>query len=385
DAGPADQPLNAPTLGTPTVTADGAVQIPVTSVPAGGEAAVYYAVGMTAPMLGSGAWRLAGRVATPGPVLTPPQPDGATVWITARGEGLGRRPSAYTTPVSVQIPVVARVREVRITFDAAGVPTVHWVPGAHTQGIRVRWIVHDIDDPAPMPGSPIDVAASAGSLQLPATVRAHEAITADVEPWTGWTGSAVSGTAGPAVRTAESPLAPTGVLYTECQARIVDSDATTVTIQVDATPAHAEVHLLGTVKATRLSGPAPGVPAPSGTQWVFERPAFQQGEGQAVFRAEAPGYESDDDHIVIPEQGRDTVPLTIRARVVSTTATTITVRVAVGDPVDPQRTGDATVSWQQVGTGGVSPASPQTIPAANIRTTPDASELAGGYRDFTIT
>src|SRR5690606_8839834 len=113
--------------------------------------------------------------------------------------------------------------------------------------------------------------------------------------------------------------------------------------------------------------------------------SFQQGEGQAVFRAEAPGYESDDDHIVIPEQGRDTVPLTIRARVVSTTATTITVRVAVGDPVDPQRTGDATVSWQQVGTGGVSPASPQTIPAANIRTTPDASELAGGYRDFTIT
>src|SRR5690606_6711634 len=263
--------------------------------------------------------------------------------------------------------------------------TVHWVPGAHTQGIRVRWIVHDIDDPSPSPGSPIDVAASAGSLQLPATVRAHEAITADVEPWTGWTGSAVSGTAGPVVRTAESPLAPTGVLYTECQARIVDSDATTVTIQVDATPAHAEVHLLGTVKATRLSGPAPGVPAPSGTQWVFERPAFQQGEGQAVFRAEAPGYESDDDHIVIPEQGRDTVPLTIRARVVSTTATTITVRVAVGDPVDPQRTGDATVSWQQVGTGGVSPASPQTIPAANIRTTPDASELAGGYRDFTIT
>src|SRR5690606_18257460 len=31
------------------------------------------------------------------------------------------------------------------------------------------------------------------------------------------------------------------------------------------------------------------------------------------------------------------------------------------------------------------PASPQTIPAANIRTTPDASESAGGYRDFTIT
>src|SRR5690606_29542883 len=199
------QPLSQPTLGTPTVTADGAVQIPVTSVPVGGEAAVYYAVGATAPVIGSGAWRFAGRTGVPGFVLTPPQPDGATVWITARGEGLGRRPSAYTTPVSVQIPVVARVREVRITFDAAGVPTVHWVPGAHTQGIRVRWIVHDIDDPSPSPGSPIDVAASAGSLQLPATVRAHEAITADVEPWTGWTGSAVSGTAGPAVRTAASP------------------------------------------------------------------------------------------------------------------------------------------------------------------------------------
>src|SRR5690606_30095661 len=207
-----------------------------------------------------------------------------------------------------------------------------------------------------------------------------EAITADVEPWTGWTGSAVSGTAGPAVRTAESPLAPTGVLYTECQARIVDSDATTVTIQVDATPAHAEVWLLGTVKVTRLSGPAPGTPSPSGTQWTFSRPAFQAGEGQAVFRAEAPGYESDDDHIVIPEQGRDTVPLLMRARVLSVTGTQIVVRVAVADPFP----GSAiTITYSATGGTGlaVTPGSPQTIPAASVTANIDTT----GFVDFTIT
>ena len=38
---------------------------------------------------------------------------------------------------------------------------------------------------------------------------------------------------------------------------------------------------------------------------------------------------------------------------------TLTVRVAVADPVDPTRAGDVTLTYTQSGTGGVTPGSPQ--------------------------
>src|SRR5690606_35783039 len=117
------------------------------------------------------------------------------------------------------------------------------------------------------------------------------------------------------------------------------------------------------------------------TRWTFNRPAFQAGGGQAVFRASAFGHQSDDDHIVIPEQGRDTVALVMRASVQQVTATQITVRVAVADP--QPGTGAVTITYVATGGSGlaVTPASPQTIPAASV-----TSDLATtGYVDFTIT
>src|SRR5690606_36111878 len=44
DAGPAEQPVQPPTLGTLSVNDDGIVSVPVTAVPTGSEAAVYYAI-----------------------------------------------------------------------------------------------------------------------------------------------------------------------------------------------------------------------------------------------------------------------------------------------------------------------------------------------------
>lgn len=182
-----------------------------------------------------------------------------------------------------------------------------------------------------------------------------------------------------------SSLPPGVVLYAECQARIVSSTATTVTVEVLSVPPYGTVELVSVVGATLASGPAIGTPSPSGTRWTFNRPAFQAGAGQAVFRAEAPGYQSDDDHVVIPEQGRDTVALAMRARVVNQTATTLTVRVAVADPQYSSGSGNVSVAYvASGGVGGVTPTSPQTIAAANLRDTPDGSEAAGGYVDFTI-
>src|SRR5690606_34618450 len=176
-----------------------------------------------------------------------------------------------------------------------------------------------------------------------------------------------------------SSLPPGVVLYAECQARIVSSTATQVTVEVLSVPPYGTVELVSVVGATLASGPAPGTPSPSGTRGTFNRPAFQAGEGQAVFRASAFGHQSDNDHIIIPEVGRDTVALVMRAQVVSVTASQIVVRAYVADP--QPGTGNVTVTAAAAGGSGtsVTPTS-GTIPAAQV--TSDLSTT--GYVQFTI-
>lgn len=71
--------------------------------------------------------------------------------------------------------------------------------------------------------------------------------------------------------------------------------------------------------------------------------------------------------------------LAVRARVTATAPTTVTVRVAVADPV-PQGAASATIAYQDLGSGGVSPASGQTVTPASTLT-----EAAGTFVDFTVT
>lgn len=210
DAGPAEQPLATPQLGTITVDDDGVVTIPVTLIPAGGEAAVYYYVGASAPS-DPGQWRLVDRVGETGEVSTPPLPGGSTVWITARGEAEGRRPSDYRAPVSVQTPAIPRILEARATLDGPD-PAITGAANAATQGVRVRYAVHDdgTEPPAPLPESADYPAADlATGLALPATVAPGQRLTAEVEGWTGYSGGSVTGQPGPAVLvTVARPVEP---------------------------------------------------------------------------------------------------------------------------------------------------------------------------------
>lgn len=75
----------------------------------------------------------------------------------------------------------------------------------------------------------------------------------------------------------------------------------------------------------------------------------------------------------------DTVPLVMRARVLSASATQIVVRVAVAD-LFPQGAASVSISYLNEGTPGVTPASPQTVTPV-----PTLTEAAGTYVDFTIT
>src|SRR5690606_9744771 len=199
DAGPAEQPVQPPTLGTLAVDDDGVVSVPVTAVPVDGEAAVYYAISATQPAPDSGLWTFLGRLSAPGTLQTPPLPAGVTVWVRARGEAAGRRPSPYTVPISIVVPSTPRVSGVRILI-ADGVATVVWQPNRVAAGVRIYWDIHPRGVPPTY--ATADVEASTGVFTVPETMPVGSAITVEVEPWTGWTGTAVSGTAGPRVVTA---------------------------------------------------------------------------------------------------------------------------------------------------------------------------------------
>lgn len=116
-------------------------------------------------------------------------------------------------------------------------------------------------------------------------------------------------------------------------ARIVSSTPTTATVQVTTDPGGGTVALLGTT-ATTVSGPAVGVASPNGQTWTFARQDVGGGPREATFRGAVAGA-FDDDAVTIPEQGRDTVPVLVRAQVIDTTPDRYVIRVsasAAGGP-----------------------------------------------------
>lgn len=202
DAGSAAAPLGQPTLGTVTADAAGVVSVPVTALASGDpDARVEYAVNATEPSANSELWTFLDRVGSvPTTLTTPPLPAGGTAWVRTRSEDVGRRPSTYTTPVSVAIPQTPRVFDVGIEIDADGVPTISWSPNQYCLGVRVGYEVHALDT-VPSYADTVDVEASDGETTL-ADVRLSGdlVLSVEVEPYPTWTGSAVSGTAGPVVQ-----------------------------------------------------------------------------------------------------------------------------------------------------------------------------------------
>lgn len=175
----------------------------------------------------------------------------------------------------------------------------------------------------------------------------------------------------------------TGTIYSEVFAKVTASDLTTLTVTVTATATIGTptVHLVainGT--ATLNSGAAIGATGQaSGSVWVFNRGAAQTGSGQVQFRATLAGTQTDDDFVTVPEQGQDTIPLSLRARVTSSNATTVVVRVALADPY-PQGSNTGTITYSELGVSGTTPASGGTVtPAATL------TEAASTYIDYTIT
>lgn len=195
DAGPNEQPLAAPTVGSPTAAADGVVSLPVVTVPAGAEGRVDYAVAASVPAASSGEWIFADAVAAGESARTAPVPAGATVWLRARSEAPGRRPSEWTTPSSVVAPQRPRVWGIAATVAADGTASVTWTANAYALGVRARYDYRAAEE-EPVLGSPEDFSGAGGVGVLAQPWPAGVSLTVELTAYPGWTGTAVSGTAG---------------------------------------------------------------------------------------------------------------------------------------------------------------------------------------------
>jgi hypothetical protein len=141
----------------------------------------------------------------------------------------------------------------------------------------------------------------------------------------------------------------------------VGGDATTDIVQPLITPASADSQVWIVASSdTPIAGAAPFVGAPNGSLWTLPRRAFRTGTGQAFFRGRTPGFELAEASIVIPEQGRDTVPLTMSVAKVGGSTTTDVLRVTATDPF-PQGAGTLTLAILGGGAASLSPAGPLAI------------------------
>lgn len=196
DAAPHANPVGQPTIGAVGFTASGALSVEISALAVGSQGRVDFAISPTEPDANSGLWTYMGRAATvPTTLVSPVLPSGGTIWIRARGEKEGRRPSGWTATMQVIAPTVPRVTYVKLDLDESGVPSVDWNVNLDTGGVRVRYAVHGTTGVPPLV-TYIDHASSDRPLVLPVIVGYGESVSVEVEGWQLFSGGAVGGTQG---------------------------------------------------------------------------------------------------------------------------------------------------------------------------------------------
>jgi hypothetical protein len=208
----------APSLITSAPT--GVLTIPISAIPTGATARVEYAVAnaqpATVPAADSGLWTLAGFTDVDTDIVTTPLPAGATVFVRARSEQTGFRPSAWSTTKSVVVTASAMLTDLALVVGSDGRVKLTWTPNRFAVGLRIEYDVHTSQTQPLYPtGNTFDEAAKPGAghssgyssgygndtaktIFLPSvTLAQNQWVSVRVEPYDGWTGAAVSGLAGP--------------------------------------------------------------------------------------------------------------------------------------------------------------------------------------------
>lgn len=198
DAGSDNAPLAPPTLGTITSTAAGVVSIPIATVPSGSEGRVDIAIQTLEPDEDSEVWEFLDRAGV-STITTPILDSASVVWVRARSEETGERPSAWIAAVNHTVPTQARIVDAEIDLDEAGTPRVYWTGNPACLGVRIHYERHlpSVEEPAFANSIDVDVADLNAILSLIHPTTIGFLFSVELEPFTGWTGSAVSGSAGP--------------------------------------------------------------------------------------------------------------------------------------------------------------------------------------------
>lgn len=192
DSGPSGAPLSIPTIGIVTISGQ-IISVPVTAV-ASAEVAIEYALSVSQPASGSPLWQRAARGGT-GTYVLPMLPVGVTVWIRARSEATSKRPSAWATAVSIGVGGIAYPYTAVVVVES-GIAVAKWEANEQMLGARVYYAItsYGLTPPDPLVTF-FDVDATLGTKDIGA-VQSGDTVSILVEGWTGWTGSAVSGTQG---------------------------------------------------------------------------------------------------------------------------------------------------------------------------------------------
>jgi hypothetical protein len=316
---------------------------------------------------------------TPATQLTVPEAGGSYVdYVIARpatGDGTGRITFTATAPNRTQDSDAVDIPEkypdmaaVTADFDTAGQLYLSIVASAGVKSLK--YLVSTTSQPT---FAQVD-AATGANLQntdkylvvLPGPYTPQQVVYVSVVTYSGLDGT---GKKSPAFT---YQFVRGAIVYNRCRIEITDATKTQIKVKAYAEsllPGAQVVYVGSTGSAVKFSGPNLNVPSPSGTEWIFNRGAAFGGGGQVQFRAVVTGAENDDDYLTIPEQGRDTVYLTSRARVISSTDSKITVRVAVADPY-PQGDDSVRITYQADQVPLVTPVSGGTVtPAVEVEET----------------
>jgi hypothetical protein len=189
DLGPGSAPLAAPTLSiAQDVTEEDLVNVTVTDVLAGATATVECTAAASSPS----AYDFI-RSGIPNSTISfRLNASTGTAYCRGYSTAPNRIRSAYATD-DVALSTRARINSARVDIVAYdGVVT--WDVPAATLGMRTRYDVHDRDTD-PTLGSQTDYDADDGGFTIP-NLSVGKMVTVELTPYTGWSGSAVSGTAG---------------------------------------------------------------------------------------------------------------------------------------------------------------------------------------------
>lgn len=193
DMGAAVQPLNAPTVAVVLGSNPDEIDVTVSGLAAGTYAHVQVALDAaftntraTHDNFSGGLWTAVNM------------PPGSTPRVRAYAHAPNRLRSDWSNVASVTMPGTPRVSGVfGAVAERTGAAEVFWTRDSYALGARVYAIVHDPDE-SPEPLEYQDVDASLGVLAYPiGTVPRGKVMTVEVEPWSGFSAGAVSGTAGP--------------------------------------------------------------------------------------------------------------------------------------------------------------------------------------------